>query len=74
MNVSFEGYNEQIATFEAASGVEAGKPVNGDTLLEELNRVGKFELAGGEATFHDGTVTAAMQINKIIKGITEKIE
>lgn len=27
MNVSFEGYNEQIATFEAEPGVEAGKPV-----------------------------------------------
>ncbi len=27
MNVSFNGFNEQIATFEAVSGVAAGKPV-----------------------------------------------
>lgn len=68
-------YNGGLLFGYLAKGLEeAGKPVTGDTLVEELKRVGKFDLAGGEATFHDGTVTAAMQINKITNGVTEKIK
>lgn len=68
-------YNGGLLFGYLAKGLEAaGKPVTGDTLLEELNRVGKFELAGGEAIFHDSTVTAGMQINKIEDGITVKIQ
>ena len=68
-------YNGGLLFGYLAKGLEeAGKPVTGETLVEELKRVGKFDLAGGEATFHDGTVTAAMQINKIVNGVTEKIK
>ena len=68
-------YNGGLLFGYLAKGLEeAGKPVTGETLGEGLKRVGKFDLAGGEATFHDGTVTAAMQINKIVNGVTEKIK
>ncbi|MFV9475013.1 ABC transporter substrate-binding protein [Advenella sp. RU8] len=68
-------YNGGLLFGYLAKGLEeAGKPITGEALVEELKRVGKFDLAGGEATFHDGTVTAAMQINKIVNGVTEKIK
>lgn len=52
---------------------EAGKPVTGASLLAELERVGTYTLAGGDAKFSNSTVTTAMQLNRIRQGVTEKV-
>jgi branched-chain amino acid transport system substrate-binding protein len=68
-------YNGALLFGHLARGLEqANKPVTGDNLIEELKRVGKYELAGGTATFSQGTVTAAMQISRIHNGVSEKIK
>ncbi|MBB5216172.1 ABC transporter substrate-binding protein [Parapusillimonas granuli] len=68
-------YNGALLYGYLLRGLEqAGKPATGANLLEELERVGKYSLAGGEARFRDSTVTTAMQINRIKNGVTEKIK
>jgi len=53
---------------------QAGQSVTGTHLLQELERVGHYALAGGDARFSNSTVTTAMQINRIRDGVTEKIK
>lgn len=68
-------YNGALLYGMLINGLEKeGKPVNGETLLDELKRVGTFSLAGGDAIFKDNTVTTELQINRINKGVTEKIK
>ncbi len=68
-------YNGALLFGYLARGLEnQGKPITGDSLLEELKRVGKYDLAGGQALFHDSTVTAGMQVNRIKNGVTEAIK
>ncbi len=68
-------YNGALLYGYLLRGLEkAGKPVTGANLLEELERVGQYALAGGNARFSGSTVTTAMQINRISKGVTEKIK
>lgn len=53
---------------------EAGKPVDGDTLREELLRVRKFTLVGGEGEFDDtGTLMMPVQLNQVKDGKVEVI-
>lgn len=67
-------YNGTLLYGFLLKGLEAsGKPVTGPNLLEELERVGTFSLAGGDATFSNSTVTTAMQLNRIRQGVTEKV-
>lgn len=67
-------YNGALLYGYLLRGLERdGKPVTGPNLLEQLKQVGVFELAGGKATFKDSTVSTAMQINRIDKGVAVKI-
>jgi ABC-type branched-subunit amino acid transport system substrate-binding protein len=53
---------------------KANKPVTGENLREELLRVRRFPLVGGEGNFEDqGTMSMPMQINRIQGGIFKKI-
>ena len=43
-----------------------GKPITGETLLEQRLETKTFDLVGGKVTFaENGTVISPMQINKI---------
>ena len=43
-----------------------GKPVTGDTLLEQRKQARSFDFVGGKVNFSDnGTITAPMQINEV---------
>lgn len=68
-------YNAALLFGHLARGLEkANKPVTGEMLIEELQRIQTFELAGGKYAFSQGTVTTAIQINRIRNGATEKIQ
>jgi hypothetical protein len=48
--------------------------VTGESLREELLRVRRFPLVGGEGSFEDhGTMRMPMQINRVQGGIFQKI-
>lgn len=68
-------YNGALLYGYLLRGLEqSGKQVTGPNLLEELERVGRYALAGGDAQFSNSTVTTAMQINRIRNGATEKVK
>lgn len=67
-------YNGALLYGYLLRGLEReGKPVTGPNLIAMLNQVGVFELAGGKAAFKDSTVSTAMQINRIDKGVPVKV-
>lgn len=68
-------YNGALLYGYLLRGLEqAGQPVNGTTLRDELKRVGAFDLAGGQARFGDSVVVTAMQVNRIRQGATEPLK
>lgn len=68
-------YNAMRLFALLAEGLEkAGKPVTGETLREEMLRVRRFALVGGEGSFDDrGAMTMPIQINQIRGGRAHKI-
>ena len=58
MNVSFSGYGENVATFEAASGVEKGAPVM-------ISANGKVSAATGQFCGKEGY--AAVQLSGYVR-------
>jgi len=68
-------YNATLLFAQLAKGLEqAGRPVTGETLREEMLRVKSFELAGGQVTFAaDGTASTGVQLNIIRDGRIQKI-
>lgn len=58
-----------------AQGLEkAGKPVGGDALRDELLRVRRFALVGGDGTFDDScNISIPIQINRMKDGTPQKI-
>lgn len=58
----------------AQSLEKAGKPVDGETLREEMLRTRRFALVGGEGEFSEqGTMSMPIQINEVRDGRAQKI-
>ncbi len=74
-NYALNYYNGTMLFAQLARGLErAGKPVDGESLRDELLRVRRFALPGGEGTFgEDGTMTAPIQVNQIVSGRSVKV-
>ncbi len=70
-NIYNQNYYNALRLFGllAANLEQAGKPVNGENLREEMLRVRTFPLVGGNGTFDDkGSISMPIQINQIKDG------